>query len=175
MTDQGRLTKVMFALMTAMTIGSIVLLTLEGKPIKPMAFSLASEVQSPLNSVQTVLGTDVGLDMARWQQIEITYRANNGQLTDDQLTGSLALSYHFVISDGSAGIQDGKIFASHRWTKQLPCLNRTTVSDTSKTIRICLIGDPEYPQCTPNQARQLELLASSLIRHCQCDLDIIWL
>ena len=174
MTHQGRLTTVMFALMTAMTVGSIVLLSLEGKPIKPMAFSLASERQSPLSPVHFVLGTEAGLDIARWQKIEITYRANDGQLSSEQgLSGSLALTYHFVISDGKGG-QDGQIFASHRWTKQLPCLSLSGLSDDEHTIAICLIGDPDNPQCSPTQARQLEMLANNLMRHCSNDLQIAW-
>jgi hypothetical protein len=174
MAHQGRLTKVMFALMTAMTVGSVVLLSLEGKPIKPMAFSLASERQSPLSSVHSVLGTQVGLDIARWQRIEITYRANAGQLSSEQgLTGSLALAYHFVISDGSGG-QDGEIFVSHRWTKQLACVDPLQLPGGDNTIEICLIGDPGNPQCSPTQARRLERLARSLMRHCSNDLEILW-
>jgi len=174
MAQQGRLTKVMFALMTAMTVGSVVLLSLEGKPIKPMAFSLASERQSPLSSVHTVLGTEAGLDVARWRHIEISYRANAGQLSSEQgLSGSLALNYHFVISDGSGG-QDGEIFASHRWTKQMPCLSPSGLVSGEDTIEICLMGDPANPQCSPTQARRLERLARSLMRHCSHDLQIAW-
>ena len=42
------------------------------------------------------------------------------------------------------------------------------------TIKICLIGDPGDSQCSPAQARRLEILARSLMRHCSNDLQTLW-
>ena len=50
MSDQGRLAKVMLVLVVSMTIGALVLLSLQGSPIKPMPFSLSS--QSRLTSAE---------------------------------------------------------------------------------------------------------------------------
>ncbi len=173
--DQGRVTRVMFSLMAAMVAGSAILLTLEGKPIKPMAFSLSSQTQNSLDSVHAALGASAGIQPEKWDRIEISYRSNQGQLSDNQgVTGSLALEFHFVISDGTAG-NDGQIFGSHRWTRQLACLDLDNQFEPMGAIRICIIGDPKDPQYTPEQARQLENLASTLIRSCQKDLQIYWI
>lgn len=165
MVNQGRLAKVILSLMVAMTLGAFVLLMLEGQPIEPMEFSLSSPTQ--MRSVHSVLGTEPGVGLADWQQIAVCYRRNDGQLRPGQgLVGSFAKEYHFVISDGSVG-GDGEIFASHRWTRQQLC-------GSDKVIRICLLGDPLHSVSTPNQARKLEKLVSSLVRHCQIAPNIVW-
>ena len=67
MVSQGRLTKVMLTLIAAMTAGSLLLLTLEGKPIKPMAFSLSSQTQ--LTSVENALCTETGIKPDYWKNL----------------------------------------------------------------------------------------------------------
>ncbi len=171
MVNQGRLVRVMLVLMASMTAGALTLLALEGKPIRPMAFSLTSETR--LNPVHKVLGLSEAIAPGRWNKVEISYEPNNGQLTDQLgLTGLLARNYHFVISDGSGGA-DGQIFASPQWIKQQQCNPDSGISE-KHTIRICLIGDPNVQKSTPNQARQLEALVSSLIRYCHMEPNVVW-
>ena len=171
MVDQGRLAKVIFSLMAAMTGGALLLLALEGKPIKPMAYSLSS--QTELTGLNDALGLEAGIDPAPWNRIEITYRANDGQLSDEyDLTGKLAMQYHFVVSDGSAGA-DGHVFTSPRWNRQLPCLPLDDI-DARRVIKMCIIADPASPYQTPSQARNLENLVDRLRRQCHVDAGIVW-
>lgn len=169
-TNHGRLLKVLAVLVATMTGGALVLLALEGRPIKPMAFSLSSQTQ--LRSIHTVLGTEVGVELGAWERIEIDTRGHQGELSQKNGLSGLALEYHFVIADGSTG-KDGEIYASNRWTKQLPCYLPGR-SGTSKTIRICLITHPERPGTTGRQARQLEDLVSTLLRYCQIEPRVVW-
>jgi hypothetical protein len=172
MVNQGRLAKVMITLMAAMTFGAVILLALGGKPIKPMAFSLSSQTQ--LSPAHSALGTEVVIPPDQWRFIEICYRPNNGRLSSQYgLTGALAIKYHFVIADGQNS-QDGQIYASQRWTRQLPSLATSTATDPNQTIRICIIGNPDNPRSTPRQANQLESLVSSLLKHCRTKPRINW-
>jgi len=171
MVNHGRLAKVITILMMAMTGGALVLIKLEGKPIKPMPFSLSR--QSQLTSIHAVLGTEVGIEPDRWEHIEVSYQPNNGRLSSRYgITGDLARKYHFVISDGSAG-DDGEIFASHRWTKQLTSLPVRS-SELTRTIKICLIGPAGSQKSTLRQSHQLGNLISSLVKHCRIEAPINW-
>jgi len=173
MNDQGRLTKVMLFLVVSMTVGALVLLSLQGNPIKPMPFSLSS--QSRLTSADTALGTEIGIEQGRWQSIEVSYCSSDVCLSSTLgLTGEMALRYHFVISDGTEG-KDGQIYASNRWVKQLNCLNPDQGSYNSQAIRICMmVKDPRNPLITSRQMRQLEALVMSLSKHCRIDARITW-
>lgn len=163
----------MLLLVGAMTVGALTLLALEGKPIQPMPFSLAS--QSELSSLQSALGTEAGVEPGRWQRIEIAYRAGNLPVSDAAgISGELALRYHFVIT-GSEDPADARIFASHRWTQQLACLNPTQGPYDARTIRVCLLtSDPETPLGSARQNAQLESLIDHLVRHCQIRPRVIW-
>jgi hypothetical protein len=172
MTDQGRFLKVMFALMGSMTLGALILLGLEGKPIQPMAFSLSSTTQ--LAPAQSALGTESGISQGQWRRIEIEY--SNGQSEMNCAsgpTGRLAREYHFIISNGQSG-GDGEIFATHRWTKQRACLNKEMKPGENSAIRICLLDNNQQRHSTPRQASQLESLVQSLIRNCDKDLEVRW-
>jgi len=164
--DQGRLTKVMLLLIMAMTVGALVLLGLEGKPIKPMPFSLATQGQ--LTSINTAMGTDVGIEPGRWQRLEVSYRTPLAQMNlEDGLTGEYATAYHFIISDENSG-RDGQIYASDRWTKQLSCLHPTQGPYNRQTIRICLLcRDSGHRTGSDLQAQQLQKLVSNLVKNCQ--------
>ncbi len=170
--NQGRLTKVMLLLIMAMTIGALILLGLEGKPIKPMPFSLATQRQ--LTSVNTAMGTDVGIEPGRWQQVEVSYRTLQQQMNlENGLTGQWATAFHFIISNQNTG-PDGQIYASDRWTKQLSCLHPTHGAYDSQTIRICLIC-PDSGQRTGSdlQALQLQKLVTELVKTCQIEAKIV--
>jgi len=169
MVNQGRLTKVMLLLVVAMTAGALVLLALEGKPIKPMPFSLSSQIQ--LNNIHSTLGTEAGIELGRWNRIEVSYLPEKSNLfSENRLSNQISNDYHFVISNGSLG-KDGQIFATHRWLKQLSCNNLAS----DRTIKICLITDAATPRkSTLQQTSQLEDLAKSLVLSCQIEPKIIW-
>ena len=173
MVNQGRLVKVMFMLMAAMTTGALVLLALEGKPIKPMPFSLSSQTQ--LRSTHYALGTQAGIELGRWQRVKVCYQSSLAQFTTQSNgpTGTLATDYHFVISNGTAS-QDGRIYATSRWTKQLACLGTDGTDLSMRTIRICLISDTDPPSCSAQQYKQLNELADGLIKHCRIRAGIVW-
>ncbi len=167
MADQGRLIRVIFLLMAAMTMGALTLLALEGKPIKPMAYSLSGQIGSP--AIHKVLGAEVGIESDRWQKVEIFRRSNNGpngRLSSLGPVGSFAMEYHFVISGGEIGY-DGQIYASPRWSRQENCLTSENTSDLNGVVRICLIAKPGQSNGTSSQHCQLKLLVASLKRHCQ--------
>ncbi len=157
--------------MAAMTAGALVLLMLEGKPIRPMAFSLTSQTQ--LRSVNMVLGTEAGIELGRWKRIEVSYSNSAGLLSERGLIGPLSSQVHFVISDGSVG-RDGEIFASRCWIEQRSCLGLPEGGDSARTIRICLIGDRSSRRATTSQHHQLEVLVTSLVKHCQIEPNIDW-
>ena len=166
--------KVLLCLVASMTTGTFILLSFEGRPIKPMEFSLSSEIQAPLKPVHQALGTEQGIALGRWKRIEISYQQDNGFPVDgEHLSGPLALEYHFVISNGPDA-NDGTIIATPRWTHQLACIDTINPSLAQETIRICLIGDPLLRERTPKQERRLEALVSSLIRHCNAQLQVQW-
>ncbi|MCK4629058.1 MAG: hypothetical protein KAT56_08635 [Sedimentisphaerales bacterium] len=165
MLNQGRLLKAVLLLMVAMTAGALILLALEGKPIRrvPMGYSLLS--QSRLNSFDIDLQTEVGLELGRWQDIKVYFELDNGRLSSRfGPTGTLAISYHFVISNGSTG-RDGQIYPTNRWRSQMPCLNTSTGSE--RTLRICLLRDSAKSKQTGNQGSQLDILQSKLVKLCQ--------
>lgn len=161
----------MIILMLAMTAGALVLLTLEGKPIRPMDFSLSREAQ--LTSIHAALSTEAGIEPDRWKRIKVVYQPNKGRLSPRYgLTGDLVRKFHFVIANGESA-RDGQIFPSNRWTRQLTCLPRFSPDDAS-TINICLLAGPDRTEATPRQARHLNALISCLVKHCQIDPKIIW-
>ena len=173
MNDQARVVKVIFSLMLAMTAGALILLKLEGKPIKPGGASLYSLTK--LSSVYTALGTDARIEPGRWQRLEIAYTMirESNLSSKGQLTGPLTLNYHFVIGDGTT-IADGQIIPTDRWIRQLAALNRDSQSDPRQTIQISLMGDPLTQKSTAKQTRQLDALILSLARNCGSDLKITW-
>ena len=165
MVNQGRLIKVMLLLVAAMTGGALILLGLEGKPIKPMAYSLSSQAQ--LSPVHKVLDIDVGVELRRWERVEYCYRANKGGLSSRfGLTGTLAMSNHFVISDGGVG-KDGQIYTSVRWRRQLACQGAGGRRYGQGVVRICVISSTAYPEGTPRQDQRLVSLVSNLTKQCQ--------
>jgi hypothetical protein len=171
MVNHGRLAKVMFMLIVAMTLGALILLAFEGKPIKPMPFSLSRPTQ--LTSIHSALSTESGIELGRWKRIVVVYNKNSGfQTQKNGLTGELSLKYHFIISNGS-GAGDGEIYTSQRWFNQLACLPMKSPKDSS-TINICLLTDTGQNHSTPRQARQLESLISNLVKNCQIEPKIVW-
>lgn len=163
----------MFVLFFAMTAGALILLALEGKPIKPMPFSLAS--QNQLSTLQSALGTQPGVEPAQWNRIEVTYRTENHFVAGYPEPRGVAVNqFHFLLGNGQIG-RDGQVFASSRWGRQQACLRDSRGSYDAQTIRICLICRPGIsPAGTPMQIQQLQNLTDSLVRFCRFEPAIVW-
>ncbi|MCF7958202.1 MAG: hypothetical protein K9M57_07130 [Phycisphaerae bacterium] len=167
MLNQGRLIKVMLLLMMAMTAGALILFALEGQPIKPTAFSLSSQNRMP--EIRKILGIQHGVKLGPWRDVEITYDANEGQLTPTgRLNGSFSSQYHLVINSATINGQ-GPIFASQKWSLQSPCHIPDYSAATRQTIRICVIKTPDSQNGTSRQARLLDSLLTYLVKHFQVD------
>lgn len=176
MADQGRFFKVMLALMVAMTVGALILFGLEGKPIKPMAFSLsATQTQLCLQTNDSsVVGTQTPIQPGRWKNVEISCLPANGQVRwNSGPTDRLAAEYHFVISNGK-GAEDGKIFATSRWEKQVPCIDARGNLETQGKIKVCLITDSKNTQCSALQMKQLDSLVIHLVRSFKAEMSVTW-
>ena len=163
----------MITLVLAMSAGALILLALEGKPIQPMPFSLSSQGQ--FTAVESALKTDTPIRPERWRRIDVSYRADPGQLPQYGLTGELAVRYHFVIANVISN-QSSCIYSSHRWTKQLPCTGPENGPRDQQTIKICLLtNNPNQPVSTSSQVRQLQKLVDYLIKDCQIEPNLVWM
>ena len=173
MHHQARLPKVMLTLVLAMSAGALILLALEGKPIQPMPFSLSSQGQ--FTAVESALKTETPIRADHWRRIDVSYRADPGQLPQYGLTGELAVMYHFVIANVN-GKQSSCIYSSRQWTKQLPCLGSENSPRDRQTIKICLLtNNPGQPVSTSSQVRQLQKLVDYLIKDCQIEPNLVWM
>ncbi len=167
MLNHGRLIKVMLLLMMAMTAGALILFALEGRPIKPTAFSLSSHYRMP--EIRNTLGIPHDVDLGQWRDIEISYQYNNGQLTDGgRLSGSFSSQYHLVINSSMIDGQ-GPIFASPKWSSQSSCDLPDRSLGTPQTIRICVVITSTNENGTSKQVRLLETLVSYLAKHFRVD------
>ncbi len=172
MMNQGRLVTVIITLMVSMTVGAVILLALEGTPLKPMAFSLSSETR--LANSPSTLVTDSKIQPERWQSIEVAYEpADQLAPWNGQLSPRLARQYHFVIDNGRCGA-DGQIYASCGWLEQSPAFDPIRQTSLDGLVRICLLAPSGRHQSTPQQARQLEALIFTLQRHCGHEFPVRW-
>ncbi|MBN2211781.1 MAG: hypothetical protein JW709_10345 [Sedimentisphaerales bacterium] len=172
MMNQGRLATVIITLMVSMTVGAVVLLTLEGTPLKPMAFSLSSETR--LNTSPSALVTDTKIQPNRWHSIEVSYETTEQLMPwNGQLCPRLAHQYHFVIDNGYCSA-DGQIYASSGWMEQHPAFDPGQQTAIDGIVRICLLAGANQPETTPQQAKQLEALIYTLQQHCGRNFPVHW-
>jgi len=172
MVNQGRLIKVMFLLMGAMTVGTLILLALAGKPIQPMRYSLTSQIQTPMNSIHDALKTEAGIELGRWRRIEVCCEQDEGRLSSRfGPTGKLAVNYHFVISGGQTG-SDGRVYSTDCWLQQL-----AASAGSGQTIKICLLSPAQSGSksaLTSNQSQQLITLVNNLRKICRIKRKVNW-
>ena len=76
------------------------------------------------------------------------------------------LAYHFVISNGSRKANDGEIYLSNRWKRQLDGGHVKKHSANKTSIGICLIGNFEVCPPTSKQLSALEGLCEYLMKRC---------
>jgi len=165
---------VMIALVGAMTLGALVLVGLEGQPLKPMPFSLASQVDLP--AVDLAADTETGISPGKWSRIEVFWRrADQVRRGEGRLAPEFGRSYHFIIDDGSV-VADGRIHVSGFWKQQRPCV-AAGQTEAGGTIRICLlVGEDDRGKLasTVKQKQQLDALVSMLVRSCQIKPRVAW-
>lgn len=174
MDTQGRLAKVMLALVGAMTLGALILVALEGQPLKPLPFSLASQIELP--AVDLAAGTETGISPGKWRRIEVFWRhAGDACTSKGHLDQEFLRAYHFIIDDGSLAV-DGRIHVSNLWKQQLACASGPQTG-SGETIRICLMvsqNERGKLASTGKQKQQLDALVSMLVRFCQIEPRVAW-
>ncbi len=169
MNNQGRLVNAIIILMVSMTAGALVLLALEGKPLKPVAFSLSSSSEINTNVSRETIGTRNGITPDKWANIEITFSSDYNEVVNRATTGPLDTENHFVICDGSHNSIDGQIIATTTW------YNQNSVNDpfASDVIRVCMLSGNGSFKPTPWQYNRLESLVNRLAKHCNIPLNHI--
>ena len=164
MVDQPRVAKVLVALLSSMTVGAFVLLSLDGRPVPAGPFSLSS--YSQLDSVSDVLQSEKAPHKGSWKAIEVSYSYTSGgslsQIAALQRVSSPDnLNFHFLICNGR-GASDGMIASTARWQKQLPCVQGDKWNGNEFTIRVCIVGDDAGNQPTDSQVQRLAAMVESL-------------
>jgi len=147
--------KVLASLVTSMTIGAVVLLALEKRPLPAGAFSLAS--YSRLNPIEQITGAHAASWGGRWNRIEVFYSGtaagNIQQLASLRgLEQAGDVNFHFLVCNGRGG-EDGQIQVGERWRKQWSCVPGGIWYGGGKTIRICVVanGDSVLPSDCQNK------------------------
>jgi N-acetyl-anhydromuramyl-L-alanine amidase AmpD len=164
MVDQPRVAKVLVALLSSMTVGAIVLLVLEGRPVPAGAFSLSS--YSQLDSVSDALQSNRTPQKGSWKAIEVSYSFTTGgnlqQIASLQrLSSADDLNFHFLICNGR-GASNGVITSTERWQKQMPCVQGDKWNGNEFTIRVCIVGDDAGNQPTDSQLQRVATLVETL-------------
>jgi hypothetical protein len=152
MTDQTRVWKVLVMLLVSMTVGTVVLMGLGGKPPVSGAFSLASYYQ--LDPMAEVIESEVDLEPDRWDRIQVT---RFGDMTALQHRDTEAINAHFVVCNGNGIDRDGRVMATHRWDGQQPTDPRRLWGQAEKTIVIVMIcsGETQPTNCQSKRTYEL--------------------
>ncbi len=169
MNNQGRLINAIVILMVSMTTGALVLLSLEGKPLTPVAFSLSSSNEISTNLSRETLGTRSGINTDQWSFIEISFSSSYGEILNKSTVGELDLKNHFVICDGSNDNTDGHIIPTSKWYNQ----KQVDGPLAKNVIKICLLSENGKYKPTPWQYNRLESLVNRLAKHCNIPLNHI--
>lgn len=164
MPNQVRVAKVLAALLASMTTGAIVLMALGHNPPSAGPFSLWTYQR--LSPVKNALSSDAPQSRARWNRIEIHYSGtqagNIEQLASlNGLIRSEDINCHFCLCNGQGG-DEGEIQPTARWKKQLPADRSSSWRGTTRTIRICLVGDGQTAVPTDCQIKRLQVLVETL-------------
>ncbi|MBN2064338.1 MAG: N-acetylmuramoyl-L-alanine amidase [Sedimentisphaerales bacterium] len=162
MNNQGRLKNAFIILIISMSAGALILMALEGKPLKPVAFSLSSSSEVNTALPKATVGTRNGIVPGKWHTIEITFSSSYADIVNTRTTGELDKFAHFVICDGTNDSVDGQILATTSWFDQ----KAAALNPTGNIIRICLITPEGCFKPTPWQYNRLESLVKCLTRHC---------
>ncbi|MCP4651891.1 MAG: LysM peptidoglycan-binding domain-containing protein [Candidatus Omnitrophica bacterium] len=75
------------------------------------------------------------------------------------------LGYHFVVSNGTKGKEDGQIEVSPRWTKQQNGAHCKAANMNNKAIGVCLVGNFSDGRVSQDQMESLVYLVDRLRRY----------
>lgn len=160
MSNQPRVVKVLGALLVSMTVGAFVLMVLGNNHPSAPPFSLSAYYR--LTAVDQAVRSEACQAPSRWTSIEIFFSGTrNGSLK--QPVGAIDTNSHFVVCNGT-GSGDGEIQTTDLWQKQWGVQPSRTWQGSSKTIRICLIGDGVSALPSDYQLKRLEMLLEALCR-----------
>lgn len=167
MPTQLRTAKILVSLVVSMTVGAVVLMALDDRPISAGPFNLTS--YSSLASVEQVTATNRDSYSTRWNAVEVYYSRTSGgnikQLASlNGLTSPQDVNFHFVVCN-SLGAVNGEIMPSEKWKRQWSCLPGGAWYGTNQTIRICVIGDGKQALPSDAQIRRVAALIQALSRN----------
>ena len=136
------------------------LMALDNQSISAGAFSLAS--YSSLGSISSVTHTRQASNVDRWDKIEVFYsNSKGGDLAQIAslagLTNSDDLNFHFLICNNLGGL-DGQIQTTEKWLNQWSALPAAGWYGSSKTIRICVVGEKKTGASDYQISRTEELI-----------------
>ncbi|MGD0786035.1 MAG: hypothetical protein ABR969_09505 [Sedimentisphaerales bacterium] len=172
MSAQPREAKIIIGLVVSMTLGAALLMALDSQSISAGAFSLAS--YSSLGSISSVTATRQPIASDRWSKIEVFYsNTKGGDLAQLASLAGLSspedLNFHFLVCNNLGDLTlDGQIQSTEKWLNQWSALPGTTWYGSSKTIRICVIGERKTP-ASDYQISRTEELIDSLARKFHID------
>jgi len=165
MTGQPRQAKILICLVISMTAGAAVLMALDNQSISAGAFSLAS--YSSLGSIESVTATRQATTADRWNRIEVYFsNTKGGDLAQIAslagLTSPDDLNFHFLVCN-SLGDIDGRIYSTEKWLNQWSALPAAGWYGTTKTIRVCVVGE-KTEGASDYQTSRTEELVENLAR-----------
>ena len=171
MSNQPRATKVLISLVISMTIGAIVLMTLDSKSISGGAFSLVS--YSALGTIKQAVVFRRNATAQRWERIEVFYSKTSGGNLEQlsSLSGLVSpedINFHFLICNGLGGI-DGQISTTEKWLRQWSSLPDGSWNGVKRTIRICVIASGTGNPPTGSQLTRTVELVEMLTRKFHID------
>jgi len=176
MSNQPRAAKVLALLLVSMTLGTIVLMTISGKPPSAGPFCLSTYYR--LDPVEDAVTSQATQFATRWNCIEIylsgTKAGNIEQLAS--LAGHTSpeqIDCHFVICNG-LGDNDGQILATKKWQRQWSIIPGRSWYGTTQTIRICVVGDGKDNYPTNLQIRRVQALVEKLTRRFHIEPQMVY-
>jgi hypothetical protein len=164
MTDHGRTSRVIAALVASMTIGALVLMALDKQSLTAGPFSLASYTK--LSPIETIATGSLTSAAEHWDFVEIYY---SGTMAGDieqlakfnGLSSSEDVNFHFIVCNGDL---DGNIESTVKWGKQRAALPGQDWFGDSQTIRICVVADGVRALATDCQIQRTTDLVEELAR-----------
>ena len=171
----GRSKIVWGGLVGAMTAVGGILLLLDGRPlgrsdglsVPPLMASSAGTLD--MDGIFSRLKT---LEKGRWKAIVIHHSGaptgNPATITaDHKKLGLNGLGHHFVIGNGSGGMDDGELQVGYRWREQYPGAHAGGPKGdwyNQNALSICLVGNGDRQGFTKAQMARLAQLTSALCR-----------
>lgn len=168
MTDQSRVWKVLLVLLTSMTVGTVVLMSLGNNAPVAGAFSLSSYYK--LTPPSQAIVSRKSPQAHHWNRIEVIYSGT--RMGDAKtlailqgLSGPANLNTHFVVCNGrGCDSENGQIQATEHWQTQQAIHPQQNWGQPDRTISICVIADGQSTPPTDCQIRRVSAL-TEILRH----------